>query len=288
MMFAASATKSSHPPEIMLTRSNSPHNRFVFGASAFGVAVLIIAVLFCACLVSGCSSLPSFARPVVPVTQTNTVVLTLTNTVPEIRWQTNTVAVTNLVAGERVVITNVLDRTPIVVTNLEVRVWTNITVVTNGYAVNQDFTAAVETARRANSALNPTPTAPLVDWGLTLFGLAASGIAAWKNRQHKQAEGKLSAQQVAIETVEDINTTLIKSIETAPPVIVGQLKKHVASIAALRDIGPELDAAVQKVTAAMADGHMTAEEFNDLAQDPAVTEDMIPPAMRAAFRKLRA
>jgi hypothetical protein len=272
----------------MLTRSNSPHNRFAFGASAFGLAIVFVVVLFVACLVGGCSSLPSFARPVVPVTQTNTVVLTVTNTVPEIRWQTNTVAVTNLVAGEPVVVTNVLERTPIVVTNLEVRVWTNVTVLTNGFAVNQDFSAAVETARRANSALNPTPTAPLVDWGLTLFGLAASGVAAWKTRKHKQAQGELSAQQVAMETVQDINTTLIKSIETAPPGSVDSLKRHVASIASLRDIGPELNAAVQKVTAAMADGKITAEEFLDLANDSAVTEESLPPAYRSALRKLRA
>jgi hypothetical protein len=265
----------------MLIRSNSPHNRFAFGASAFGLALLFLVVLFCACLVGGCSSLPSFARPVVPVTQTNTVVLTVTNTVPEIRWQTNTVAVTNVVAGDPVVVTNVLERTPVVVTNLEVRVWTNVVVVTNGFAVNADFTAAVETARRANSALNPTPTSPLVDWGLSLVTLAAGAVAAWKTRQQKKTQGFL-------DTAVDVRDTLIKAVETAPPAVSDSLKRHVASIAALRDIGPELNDAVQKVTAAMADGHMTAEEFNDLAQDPAVTEDMIPPAMRAAFRKLRA
>jgi hypothetical protein len=265
----------------MITRSNSPHNRFAFGASAFGLALLFIVVLFCACLVSGCSSLPSFARPVVPLTKTNTVVLTVTNTVPEIRWQTNTVAVTNLVAGERVVVTNTLERTPVVLTNFEVRVWTNVVVVTNGYAVNADFSAAVETARRANSALNPTPTAPLVDWGLSLVTLAAGAVAAWKTRQQKKTQGFL-------DTAVDVRDTLIKAVETAPPAVSDSLKRHVASIAELRDIGPELDDAVQKVTAAMADGKITAEEFLDLANDPQVTEESLPTAYRSAFRKLRA
>jgi len=269
-------------------RLHNKHNHFAIGASAFGVAFLIIAVLLAAGLLQGCSSLPSFATPVVPVTMTNTVVQTVTNTVPEIRWQTNTVAVTNLVAGERVVVTNVLERTPIVVTNLEVRVWTNITVLTNGYAVNADFSAAVETARRANSALNPTPTAPLVDWGLSLAAVGAGLYARWKNKKHQEAEGKLAAQQVVLETAQDVSTTLIKAIETAPPGSVESLKRHVARIASLRDIGTELHDAVQKVTAAMADGKITASEFLDLANDPDVTEESLPTAYRSAFRKLRA
>ena len=268
----------------MNTHNTAPHDRFTRGIILFAAALLSLIILS---LVSGCSSFPSFVRPVVPVTSTNTIVLTVTNTVPEIHWRTNTSTVTNLVAGERVIITNVLDRTPIVITNFEVRVWTNITVVTNGYAVNQDFTAVVETARHANSALNPTPTAPLVDWGLSLVTLVAGGYAAWKNRQHKQAEGKLSAQQAALETAQDISTTLIKSIETAPPGSVDLLKRHVASVANLRDIGPELDAAVQKVTAAMSDGKVTAEEFLAWANDPTITEEHLPAVYRSAFRKLR-
>jgi malonyl-CoA/methylmalonyl-CoA synthetase len=40
--------------------------------------------------------------------------------------------------------------------------------------------------------------------------------------------------------------------------------------------------------AAMADGHLTAEEFVALANDPTVTEDMIPEQIRPAFRKFRA
>jgi len=250
-------------------RLHNKHNRFAIGASAFGVAFLIIAVLLAAGLLQGCSSMPSFARPVVPVTTTNTVVLTVTNVVPEILWRTNTVAVTNLVAGERVVVTNVLERTPVVVTNLEVRVWTNATVLTNSFAVNPDFAGAVETVRRANSALNPTPTAPLVDWGLSLVTLAAGAVAAWKTR-------KLRNTQSVLETAIDVRDTLIKAVETAPASIAVPLKKHVASLADIRDLGAEVNAAVQKVTDAMADGRITAEEFLDLANDPEVTEESLP------------
>jgi hypothetical protein len=42
----------------MITRSNSPHNRFAAGASAFALAALIISVLFCACCLSGCKLSP--------------------------------------------------------------------------------------------------------------------------------------------------------------------------------------------------------------------------------------
>jgi hypothetical protein len=256
----------------------APHDRFTRGLILFAAAGLAILIL---ALASGCSSLPSFARPVVPVVGTNEVVSQVLSPVERVEWRTNTVMVTNILAGERIVVTNVQAVAPVIVFTNEVRLVTNQVIVTNGFAVNPDFSSAVETARRANSAMNPTPTAPMVDWGLTLFGLAASGVAAWKTRQQKKTQGVLT-------TAIDVRDTLIKAVETAPPAVSDALKRHVASIANLRDIGPELNAAVQKVTAAMADGHMTAEEFVDLANDPSVTEDMIPEAMRAAFRKFRA
>jgi hypothetical protein len=259
----------------MKNRHNTfdPHNRFAAGASAFGIALLVVAVLFLTCLVSGCSALAGY-RPVVPSLATNNVVARVLSPIERIEWRTNTVTVTNVLPGEVLVVTNAQAVAPVIVFTNEVLLVTNQVVVTNGYAVNPQFEAAVENGRRLNSALNPTPTAPLVDWGLSLATVAAGAVAAWKTRSAKKAE--------------IVRDTLIKAVETAPPAVVSSLKKHVAAVADLRDVSGDLDNAVQKVTAAMADGRMTAEEFWALANDPAVTEDMIPEPMRPAFRKFRA
>lgn len=253
--------------------SFDPHNRFAAGASAFGVAFIAIVALFVACLFSGCSVLGAY-KPVVPSVQTNHVVTPVLSPIERIEWRTNTVTVTNVLPGERIVVTNVQAVAPVIVFTNEVLLVTNQVVVTNGYAVNPQFADAVENGRRLNSALNPTPTAPLVDWGLSLATVAAGAVAAWKTRSAKKAE--------------IVRDTLIKAVETAPPGLGAAIKRHVAGVADLRGVSGDLDSAVQKVTAAMADGRMTADEFNDLANDPSITEDMIPEQMRAAFRKLRA
>ena len=191
--------------------------------------------------VAGCSSFPSFARPIVPVTRTNTVVLALTNTVPEVHWRTNLLMVTNLVAGERVVLTNFVERIPVIVTNLEVRIWTNITVITNGFTTNPDFASAIETARGINSGFNPTPAGPFVDWGLKLVVLAAGALAAWKTRKQNQTQGIL-------QTAEDVRNTLIMAIETAPPEIVAAIKKRVADISKIRENSTDVHDAVKSIT----------------------------------------
>ncbi len=253
--------------------SFDPHDRFAVGASAFGLALVAILALFAACLFSGCSVLGGY-KPIVPTLATNEVVSPVLSPIERIEWRTNTVTVTNILPGERIVVTNVQAVAPVIVFTNEVLFVTNRVVATNGFAVNPQFQEAVENGRRLNSALNPTPSAPLVDWGLSLATVAAGAVAAWKTRSAKKAE--------------IVRDTLIKAVETAPPSVVSSLKKHVAAVADLRDVSGDLDRAVQKVTAAMADGHMTAEEFYNLANDPSVTEEMIPEPMRAAFRKLRA
>lgn len=256
-----------------------PHNQFAFGASAFGLALVAILALFAACLFSGCSVLAPF-KPVIPSRSTNTVVSPVLSPIERIEWRTNTVTITNVLPGEVLVVTNVQAATPIIVVTNEV-VWvTNQVVATNGYIVNPEFTGAVENARRINSAVNPTPTAPMVDWGLSLVTLAATAAAAWKTRSANKADALREKAEV-------IQDTLIRAVETAPPTIGAIIKRHVAGVADLRGVSGELDSAVQRVTAAMADGHMSAEEFWELAQDPKVTVDMIPEPMRAAFLKLR-
>lgn len=255
----------------MKTQYTPPHDRFTVGF--LGLVVAIIA-LFALCLFgSGCSVLGAY-KPVVPAIQTNEVVTAVSSPIERIEWRTNTVTVTNVLPGERIVVTNVQAVAPVIVFTNEIVMVTNQVVSTNGFVVNPQFRGAVETARGINSAVNPTPTAPIVDWGLTLATLAASGVAAWKTRSAKKSE--------------ILRDTLIKAVETAPPAVSSAIKKHVAGVADLRGVSADLDQAVQKVTSAMADGRLTAEEFVELANDPAITEDMIPEAMRSAFRKFRA
>jgi hypothetical protein len=257
----------------MKTSRFAPHDRFTVGASAFGLALIAILALFSACLFSGCSVLGAY-KPVVPSVQTNDVVTQVLSPIELIEWRTNTVVVTNVLPGERIVVTNVQAVAPVIVFTNEVLLVTNRVVATNGFVVNPQFQDAVESGRRLNSAFNPTPTAPMVDWGLSLATLAAGAVAAWKTRSAKKAEV--------------LRDTLIKAVETAPPGLGAAIKRHVAGVADLRGVSGDLDSAVQRVTAAMADGHMSAEEFVALANDPTVTEDMIPEAIRPAFRKFRA
>lgn len=264
----------------MKTSRFAPHDRFTAGASAFGIALVVIVALFATCLFTGCSVLGGY-RPVVPVLQTNEVVSPLSRPVERVEWRTNTVVVTNVLPGERIVVTNVSAVAPVIVFTNEVVMVTNQVIATNGFAVNPQFQEAVENGRRLNSALNPTPSAPLVDWGLSLVTLGAGAVAAWKTKRAKQADTARSAAEL-------IRDTVIRAVETAPPAAAIAVKKNIAIVADMVGVGASLDAAVQKVTAAMADGKMTAEEFNELAKDPNVTEDMIPEPMRAAFRKLRA
>jgi len=201
----------------------------------------LVSLLLLLLAASGCSSFPSFARPIVPVTRTNTVVLLLTNTVPEVHWRTNLLTVTNLVAGERVVLTNVIEREPLIFTNTQISIWTNVIVTTNGFTTNPDFASAIETARGINSGFNPTPTGPLVDWGLKLVVLAAGAVAAWKTRRQAQTQGVLA-------TAEDVRNTLILAIETAPSEVVSAIKKRVSEISKIRENSTDVHDAVKAIT----------------------------------------
>lgn len=254
----------------MNIRFHAPHDRFTAGFLGFGVSLLVVLIL--SFFATGCGVLHAY-RPVVPVIQTNTEVSRVSSPIERIEWRTNTVTVTNVLPGERIVVTNVQAVAPVIVFTNEVLLVTNQVVATNGFAVNPQFQEAIENGRRLNSALNPTPTAPLVDWGLSLLTVGAGAVAAWKTKSARKADV--------------LRDTLIKAVETAPPGVSAAIKKHVADVADLRGVSGDLDRVVQKVTSAMADGRLTAEEFVELANDPNVTEDMIPEAMRSAFRKFR-
>lgn len=244
-----------------MNKSTSRFAAFIF---------VVIAAFFCA-LVGGCASL----SPVVPVRGTNLV--TITNFIPveTVAWRTNTLVVTN-----DAVVTNIVQRSPIVVTNFDVVVSTNIVVVTNGFEVSSGFTSAVQTAKQVNSALNPTPTAPMVDWGLSIATAAAGAFAAWKNAQAKKTASRALAAELGRDTI-------IRAIETAPPALAASVKKHVATVASMSGTSGHVADAVAKVTAAMEDGKMSAEEFLALANDPTVSRDLIPTEMQAAFDRLR-
>lgn len=234
-------------------------------------AVLILFALVTSLFVGGCSSI----NPIVPVRSTNTVVLT--NLVPfeTVLWKTNTVVFTN-----ETVVTNIVQRTPVVVTNFDIVVSTNFVVATNAYEVSQEFTSGIQTAKRVNSAFNATPSAPVVDWGLSIATLVAGSVAAWKTNRARKAD-------TARSTAELVRDTMIRAVETAPPGAASAVKKHIAAVANMAGVSVDLDVAVQKVTLAMADGKMTADEFLALANDPNVTVEMIPLEMREAFKRLR-
>ena len=187
---------------------------------------------FLAATLCGCATIKKltsaeYTHPIVPVTETTETVSTVTNVV----------TLTNVVAGQ-----------PTITTAYNIVPYTNYVTVTNGYATNPNFTTAVEVARRANSAFNPTPSAPIVDWGLTLISLITGAVAAWKTRKHNHALVELNAHKAALETAVDVRDTLIKAIETAPKAVSDAIKLHVESVADIKNLSHDVSDAVRKVT----------------------------------------
>lgn len=187
---------------------------------------------FLAASLCGCETIKKltaaeYTHPIVPVISTAETIYTVTNVV----------TTTNLVAGQ-----------PTITTAYNIVPYTNYVTVTNGFATNPNFTTAVEVARRANSAFNPTPSAPIVDWGLTLISLVTAAVAAWKTRKHNQALVELNTHKAALDTAVDVRDTLIKAIETAPKAVSDAIKLHVESVADIKNISAEVSAAVRRVT----------------------------------------
>ena len=145
-----------------------------------------------------------------------------------IAGHTNIVVVTNTVAGPTVTLP------PIVVTNTVVtppRV--EIVTVTN-WVVNPTITAGIATASAGNAALNPTPTEPLVNWGLTGLSAALGLLAAWKNKQAGTASALVN--------------TVATAVETYPGPGLDAVKKHIAGVSLALGTADDLHAAVQKAT----------------------------------------
>lgn len=231
---------------------------------------------------SGCAALtrPVVSQQVVPVPSRTNEVVRVEVPPPRI------VYVTNTVAGAPVILTNWIPSEPIRVTNLVVVPPTNMVVmVTNVWEPAPGLVAGIQTAQTLNGALNPTPSAPLVNWGLTALGGVATLVAGWQTRRAQQ-------QASAKATADALLETTIKAVETYPGRELDQVKLHIARVAALTGVADQLDERVQTVAPlvadALADGKMDASELLALALDPRVQETDIPEHLRGAFRKIRA
>jgi hypothetical protein len=70
--------------------------------------------------------------------------------------------------------------------------------------VNPAWQEAMGTIQAVNSVVNPTPTAPLVGLGVSALGYLLGGIAAFRNRQSRQA----------VEQFKGALVTVVRAVET--------------------------------------------------------------------------
>lgn len=245
------------------------------------LTIIVIAILF---LCAGCASGRNPLTTAIVVT--NTVVSPpVTNVVViPVPQPPERVYITNTVQGAPVVVTNWMERPPVVVTNVVVSPsLTNFVIATN-WVANPELLAGLETARRANSALNPTPSAPFVDWGLTLVGGVATLVAGWQTRRASRADQAASRATLVADTV-------IKGIETYPGRELDRVKQHIAKVSELTGAVDLVDERVQAiastVSGALEDGRIDANELGDLANNLSVKEADVPERYRVAFRELR-
>lgn len=258
---------------------NSPQSPRPDRYVPIAAAVIVLAMLAATWLLAGCATGNPLTRPVTYIT-TNEFIRPVTNAVvlavpqpPQIVLVTNP---PSSAATEPRIVTNYIQLPPVMLTNHLVTLVTNhvIDVATN-YIVNPQLAAGIDIARRANSALNPTPAAPLVDWSLTALGAVATIAAAWQTRRAGQAR--------------QIGDTVIRAVETYPA--APALKEHITRVARLTGAAPLLEQRVREITPAisqaMADGRLDANELHTLATDPSVGIDDIPEIYRKAFAAFR-
>jgi hypothetical protein len=120
------------------------------------------------------------------------------------KWAGNAITETPQVSTNIVVIpamTNfVFDGTNIVPVVTPERTETNYATSTV-YAANPTWIKGIQTAQRINSSVNPTPSAPFIEWGL---GLAACGLgwyARFKTKREQQAREREQRTAGLLETV---------------------------------------------------------------------------------------
>lgn len=159
----------------------------------------------------------------------------LTSPVPGIRdvvvpGRTNLVVTTNQV--ELVVPAAAAGGTPstnrveTIATNVVVEPARVVSVPVTNYVANPALAPALDAVRAANSALNPTPSAPIVDWATRLLGLVATGVAAWQTR-------RANNQAQAAATAADGLRTAVTAIETLPPSLAPAVKEHTAAVSTM-------------------------------------------------------
>lgn len=224
--------------------------------------LLCFAALFC-----GCSVLTKPIHSTVPgpprLVETYT-----TNAQP-----TSVFAVTNPATSLPVYITNTPP--PVVVTNL-VAVPGPAIVVTN-YVPNPQFIEAANTVQALNGALNPTPTAPMINIAASLVAGLAGAAAAWQNR-------KANKNKVQADEVTGLLQTVVAGIETMHN--ASPAKEAVAKAAAVRGVSPKLDAFVQANTVDIPEPSLTALELLDIAKSNVHITD-VPSRYQVAVAALR-
>jgi len=74
------------------------------------------------------------------------------------------------------------------------------------FIVNTNLTSLIERMRLANAALNPTPTAPLVNLGLAGFSACLTILAAYKNDKARRSAKSLQSVVAGVELAGDKKT----------------------------------------------------------------------------------
>lgn len=104
------------------------------------------------------------------------------------------------------------------------------------FTVNTNLLAAIETAKRVNASINPTPSEPIINLGLSAV-TAALGAGAWfLNRRKRSLQDQLTAVIGGIETATRINPS------------VALVKSEVANAADLLGVATELHTTVKNQT----------------------------------------
>lgn len=150
-------------------------------------------------LLTGCGTLQSVKKPF--VTKTN--VVEKVATVPSV---VDVPAVTNQVATEIRDASGEITGTNYTLIVTPARRQTNLLSVTNLVTnviteVNPDLESAISTAKGINSTLNPTPSSPLINIGLTGVSLVLGWWARRKTLAHARAQEQANANNELLETV---------------------------------------------------------------------------------------
>jgi hypothetical protein len=88
---------------------------------------------------------------------------------------------------------------------------TPIKVLIRKSVVNPAWKEAMSTVQAVNSVANPTPTAPLVGLAISALGYLLGGIAAFRNRQARQAVEQFKGALVTVvRAVETFNSPHLK------------------------------------------------------------------------------